>query len=125
MTSSASPELLAPSVRPLGVLALGFVLACGDSTSSDGDLDRALENAVDGRIVPAMTSLAQGAGDLRAEADAFCSSPTEAGLSRLQTAWGRLSLTWNGAMIYNVGPLDDDIIVPSILFIESDRKSVV
>lgn len=122
MTSSASSTLLDPSLRALSVLALGVVLACGDSTSSEGDLDRALENAVDGRIIPAMTSLARDAGDLRTEADTFCSSPTEAGLSRLQAAWGRLSLTWNGAMIYNVGPLDDDIIVPSILFIESMRQ---
>lgn len=111
-----------PRALGLAIVAAAAVGCGDDSASNDGDLGRALESAVDGRIIPAMNALAQEAGALNSDAESFCGQPSVADLAGMQADWGRLSLTWNRAMIYNLGPLDDDLIVPSILFIESMRQ---
>ncbi len=39
-----------------------------------------------------------------------------------QAGWRDLASSWNGLVVYNVGPLDDDAIFPSMIFIESMRQ---
>ncbi|MEM1023008.1 MAG: imelysin family protein [Myxococcota bacterium] len=104
---------------------LTMSLACGSETETlppPADLQPALEAVVDGTIVPAFSNFAESVGLLEGAITNFCSDPSEASLGLAQQQWRATAEVWNAAALYNIGPLDDDVIVPSILFVESMRQ---
>ncbi len=114
------------TIHPVASLAILLcavaVAGCGDDESSGPPLQAALQRAVDARIVPRMTALADAAEQLQSDIEAGCPSPTSDQVSSFQDGWLRLSLRWNEAATYVFGPLDDDPIVPAYIFIESMRQ---
>lgn len=111
-----------------GAYALAFTLAlaaCGDgeeTTDDSAELQRALENTVDAVIVPTMRDFAAATQTLTDEIATFCGDPSEAGLTGLQNQWRSMATAWNRAALYNLGPLDQDLIFPRVIFIESMRQ---
>lgn len=107
-----------------GMVSLLMAVACGDETvdGAEASLTPALEAAVDGSVVPAVERFADGAQALQSSVDALCEAPTAEAVTALQDEWLQLSRDWNRAGIYFIGPLADDIITPSIIFIESMRQ---
>lgn len=103
-------------------------LACDDSQSPSGGGTtlptgaEIMRDTVQNTIVPAVAAFDAEAQSMLADADTFCASPSEAGLVDLQTRWRGLSEAWSGVVAYNLGPLDDDVIVPKMIFIESMRQ---
>ena len=111
----------------LGSLSLlTLALGCGDDGSGDGSeaLGPALESAVDNSIIPAMQAFADSATSLEQDTLGFCLSPSESALVAAQDRWLELTRVWNEAAVYFMdtpNPLNDDIITPSVFFIESMR----
>lgn len=110
---------------------LGFVLvlasACddgggGESTSGLPTGSEIMRDTVETTIVPGVQGFAAEAQSMVTDAEAFCEDPGEAGILQLQARWRTLSESWNAIAAYNFGPLDDDVIVPKIIFIESMRQ---
>lgn len=106
-----------------------FVLAsaCDDGGSAESSSQlptgsEIMRDTVETTIVPGVQGFAAEAQSMVVDAEAFCTSPDEAGLLLLQARWRTLSESWNAVAAYNFGPLDDDVIVPKIIFIESMRQ---
>lgn len=105
----------------VGVFALGA--ACGEENGESADpVADALRTGVDETIIPAMETFAAEATAMEEQAEALCSEPTETGLTTLRDQWLELSFAWNRAAVWFLGPLDDDLITPSMIFIESMRQ---
>lgn len=81
-----------------------------------------MRDTVQTTIVPQVAAFDAAAQDMRTDVETFCSAPSAQGLSDLQTRWRSLSESWNAVAPYNLGPLDDDVITPKIIFIESMRQ---
>jgi len=112
---------------------LGLVLlapACKTQRANDlpqpgsaASLNIALKNTIDDIIIPAITGFKTEATSLQDTAATFCGAASPANLSALQAQWRQLSLQWNRIVIYNFGPLNDNLIFPKINFIESMRQN--
>jgi len=81
-----------------------------------------MRDTVETTIIADVAAFDAEAADMRVDIDAFCASPSEASLGDVQTRWRSLSEAWNAIAPYNFGPLDDDVIVPKMIFIESMRQ---
>lgn len=98
-----------------------FDAGCGDAGTPVVPLEPALEAAVDLIIVPSMERFATEASALESRSNEFCASPSVAALTAARDQWLVLAPAWNEAMVYFLGPLDDDPITPSIALVESMR----
>lgn len=85
-------------------------------------LDFALESRVNDTIVPSIEAFADSAQALDQASEAFCEHPVTDTLEDARSAWNEASARWNRAVIYNFGPLNDDIFAPKIHSIESMRQ---
>lgn len=99
------------------------VLANCQTTPKENLYARPLKNTVTNSIVPGFVRFEAQALGLETDAAAFCAAPDEAKLATLQTRWKTLARSWNGVAFYKFGPLDDDLIFPAIIFIESMRQN--
>ncbi len=81
-----------------------------------------MRDTVETTIVPDLRAFDTAAQEMRTGVDAFCAAPNADGLAELQVRWRSLSETWSAVAPYNLGPLDDDVITPKIIFIESMRQ---
>ncbi len=101
------------------------ISACSDgveTTDNSAELQDALENTVDQVVIPTLEDFARASSDMVAQAGAFCAAPSESGLRALQDEWRFLASEWNRAALYNLGPLNQDLILPRVIFIESMRQ---
>ncbi len=110
-------------------LALAMV-ACADGSGGDGDaggssLPSGLEvmhNTLDNTILPGFVAFETSTVDMQAQVSALCTAPTLDALEAAQTSWRSSSEAWNNVVAYDLGPLDDDVITPAIIFVESMRQ---
>ncbi|MEO0601610.1 MAG: imelysin family protein [Myxococcota bacterium] len=103
-----------------GLLLTG---ACIDSGGASGRTGvDVLEDSIDRTILPDLAAFTSATVAMQGEVASFCGSPEAGGLEGLQDTWKALALSWNTVAAYNLGPLDDDFIVPRIIFIESMRQ---
>lgn len=114
-----------------GALALALLAPACDAASGDdgmsGDDDRPtgpeiMANTVGNTIVPDFVAFTDATEAMQVQVDAFCAAPTPDALEAAQTSWRSLSESWNAVAMYNLGPLDDDFIVPKIILVESMRQ---
>ena len=56
------------------------------------------------------------------QTEAFCSAPSENELIALQHAFKQMAQAWNQTVMYDFGPLRDNLFFPKIHFIESMRQ---
>lgn len=111
-------------------LALFSFLLAGACETSEGGAAPAtlptgaeiMRDTVETTIVPHVAAFDAQAAGMLTDADSFCETPSPAALQQLQTRWRSLSEAWSGIAAYNFGPLDDDVITPKIIFIESMRQ---
>lgn len=99
--------------------------ACSDGVETTNDTEQlqdALENTVDEVIVPTVGDFAQASAAMVDQARVFCSAPSESGLEDLQNEWRFLATEWNRTALYALGPLNQDLILPRVIFIESMRQ---
>lgn len=111
----------------LNLFFLLFLSACGGERENDAvkvtedSLGRALEESVDKKIVPTTEEFSLRVSQFNASADGFCNATDENKLSVLQESWRSLSSQWYKLAIYNFGPVNDDVVFPKIIFIDSLR----
>lgn len=109
-------------------LAVSFSGACDDGGGGAGGPAtlpigaEIMRDTVETTIVPDVAAFEAQAQDMLTDADAFCTAPGPEPLQDLQTRWRSLSEAWSAVAAYNLGPLDDDVITPRIIFIESMRQ---
>jgi len=81
-----------------------------------------MRDTVQTTVVPQMAAFDTAAQAMVTDVDSFCAAPSPDGLVGVQTRWRSLSEAWSAVAPYNLGPLDDDVITPKIIFIESMRQ---
>ncbi len=122
--------MIANSAKPV-LTALGLCISlaagCDDSGGGGGTSTlptgaEIMRDAVENTIVPDVAAFESEALRMRTDVDGFCASPNSASLEALQNRWRSLSESWHSIAAYNLGPLDDDVITPKIIFIESMRQ---
>lgn len=105
-------------------LAMLSLATCGncDPAPQEDPFARPLKAIITQSIVPGFVRFEDEAKSLETQVATFCAAPDEAGLGLVQARWRSLTLAWNGVVFYRFGPLDDDLIFPAIIFIESMRQ---
>ncbi len=91
------------------------------SACSNESEENTLDNIIKNNILPAVTGFKNQANSLVSKTDTFCAAIDQAKLEALQQQWKDLSLQWHSLVMYNIGPLNDNLIFPKIKFIESMR----
>lgn len=108
-------------------LLLTLLAGCGGERKNDPvvatseTLTLALQQAVDNAVIPAVDGFREQANLFGDAADDFCTVTDENTLSALQARWHTLSEQWYRLAHYNFGPLNDDLVFPRYVFIDSLR----
>lgn len=109
------------------LLSLILLSACTGERQNDPvpvtteSIDTAVEEVVDGQIIPLAQAFALQASQFQSDGTHFCGAPDAARLATLQSSWRALNARWYGLAIFNFGPLNDDIVFPKYIFIDSLR----
>lgn len=111
----------------LCVAAAGWLAGCDGTRPNDvasltqESLDLAIEQVVDNTIIPATNDFLSASQDLSGSLEEFCAAPDRAGLETLQERWKTLATNWYGVLPFNFGPVNDDVVFPAYLYIDSYR----
>ncbi len=81
-----------------------------------------LNTTIEESTLPDISAFKTQTEILQTNATAFCTTIDQTNLENLQDQWKHLSLQWNKISMFNIGPLNDNIIFPTINFIESMRQ---
>ncbi|MDZ7925435.1 MAG: imelysin family protein [Marinagarivorans sp.] len=120
---------IAKSSVLLACIAAGCLTltACNDTRENDSVvvtqavLDATLAEAVDAQIVPAVDRFKHQNQALINSANTFCATPSETHLIELQNQWKNLAAAWYALLPYNFGPLNDDVVFPEYIKVDSYR----
>lgn len=116
-TSALALALLAPACEDAS--SGGEGMSGGDDRPTGPEI---MANIVGNTIVPDFVAFTSATEAMQTQVDAFCAAPTPDALEAAQSSWRSLSESWNAVAMYNLGPLDDDFIVPKIILVESMRQ---
>lgn len=105
-----------------GALLGALLVGCDPAAPAGPTGAEVLEQSLDRTIVPDLSAFAAAATSMQASTASFCGAPDSSTLEALQESWRALALSWNRVAAYNIGPLNNDLIVPRILFVESMRQ---
>lgn len=120
--SGFPPSLTLPTAGLVAaLLGMGTCSETGGGTPLPSGSE-IMGNMVTNTIVPDLTKFRDAAEAMGAGVDAFCSTLDASTLDEIQGDWKDLSERWNAVAFYNFGPLDDDVITPKIIFVESMRQ---
>ena len=115
---------------------LSLLCACGGERPNDviaisqQQIDTSLGNIVDQQIIPDIRIFNSASGRLLSTSQNLCElaadpqQPLEnltAQITTAQQQWLQLSHAWHRLLPFNIGPLNDNIITPEYLFIDSFR----
>lgn len=115
---------------PLSLLLSGFFVlqGCGGSSRpndpvvlSEPSIQETLQKTVDTIILPAVSSFDDATNTFAGNAADFCDLPQSDELSALQNQWKATAEAWYRLMPYNFGPLNDDVVFPAYMYIDSLR----
>ena len=110
-------------------LCTALISACDTKRKNDepvagsaDSLNLALSTVIEETITPDISAFKSETDILLTNATTFCSDINQTNLESLQAQWKTLSVRWNKIVMYNIGPLNDDLIFPKMNFIESMRQ---
>lgn len=101
--------------------------ACGGTRENDPvivsqlTLDMATEDAMNNSILAAVSRFSTEADNLNSAIDDFCLLPQSESLMLLQQQWLAANNAWFRLVPYKFGPLEDDVVFPAYIFIDSLR----
>lgn len=110
------------------VCTVSLMSGCGGERKNDpvilmdDSLATAVRQAVDYSIIPAMASFAAASQNLDTSVTALCAAPASATLEEAQHDWLTLAQTWYRATPYLFGPLNDNVVLPDYIFVDSLRQ---
>lgn len=93
----------------------------GEAPIDASDINVALEQSVDQTVISTAQSFLLEATTFKQDADDFCENTGDEKLARLQVSWRNLFEQWYPLLVFNFGPLNDNIIFPAYTFIDSLR----
>lgn len=108
-------------------LASVLLTACGGTRENDPiivsqlTLDMATEDAVNTSILSAVNTFADEADAFDDAVRDFCILPQQETLTSLQQQWLDLNTAWYRLAPYKFGPLEDDVVFPAYIYIDSLR----
>lgn len=110
-------------------LAIAFVLflsSCGMSpnkleVSQDG-LQQVVAHSADIVIIPNIKNWQRSSIEFSSFSKKFCKSPNSVNLKQLKYNWKELSLSWNKVIMFDFGPLRDNLFTAKINFVDSMRQ---
>ena len=109
------------------ILLLGIFAGCSGERENDPvpvtveSLDVALQESVSQVILPTVDEFVVGSLALQIATESFCSNISSASLQIAQQQWIDVSNSWFKLAVYNIGPLNDDLVFPKYTFIDSLR----
>lgn len=89
---------------------------------SEQGLQQVVNATVDEVILPDLTAWQTQAQLFLEGAQSFCDKPSGENLQLLRARYQMLSVQWNRSMVFDFGPLRDNLFFPKIHFIESSRQ---
>lgn len=94
------------------------------SSETAQNLNSTLKYTVNQRILKSVTGFQNGIENFQDQADSFCATKNQSNLSSLQNSWKTMAHAWNQLVIYNFGPLNDDIFDfgKKIYYVEPKRQ---
>lgn len=108
-------------------LAVAVLTACGGTRENDPvivsqlTLDMAVEDAVNTSILKAVDNFVAQTATFDTAVRDFCILPQADSLTRLQQQWLALNSAWYRLVPYKFGPLEDDVVFPAYIYIDSLR----
>ncbi len=125
--------LLHKKVLTIGVLALASMTsACQWSDTkkfeappielSATGLQKVVNHTVDFTIIPNLNDWQSSANTMLNSSEKYCQNPTLQGLKGLQGDYQALATAWNRSVMYDFGPLRDNLFFPKVHFVESMRQ---
>ena len=110
-------------------LCITLISACDSKRKNDepvagsaDSLNLALSTVIKEGITSDISAFKSETDALLAAAATFCNDTNQLNLESLQAQWKTLSLQWNEVAMYNIGPINDDLIFPKMNSIESMRQ---
>ncbi|QCU89240.1 imelysin family protein [Thiomicrorhabdus sediminis] len=85
-------------------------------------LQSIIDTSADEVMIPRIQQWQKSALLMQKSTMDFCQQPNEDGLVDLQKDFKQLYLDWNGVMLFDFGPLRDNLFFPKIHFVESMRQ---
>jgi len=89
---------------------------------TDSTLSTAVRQIVDYSVIPAVEGFETSVDTFSQYAEGFCASPDAAGLTQLQQQWTDVAASWYRLLPFLFGPLNDSLIVPDYLYVDSLRQ---
>jgi predicted lipoprotein len=111
------------------LFATVFLSACGSTQKKIAELEvsptglqAVVASSADGVIIPAIENWQQASTSFYLQTEQFCKKPSSPALKQLQAGWKHLSLKWNQTIMYDFGPLRDNLFSAKVNFVESMRQ---
>lgn len=111
----------------VATLLLPGLISCGGSrenepvATTEHTLQATLAATVNTVVIPAVERFADESQRLATQTQNFCDLPTLTGLENLQQQWKKATEAWYRLLPYNFGPLNDDPVFPTYIYIDSLR----
>lgn len=110
----------------LVLMASMSIVGCGVTQTklevSPAGLQQVVANSADVVIVPTVESWQRASTVFYSQAVRFCEQPNLSQLKQLQTDWKNLSSNWSQTIMYDFGPLRDNLFSAKVNFVESMRQ---
>lgn len=110
------------------MFVISLVSGCGGERQNDPviltdtTLATAVRQVIDYSVMPAVTSFSSASKDLEVSVTQLCATPNLVSLNVAQQEWTDLAEAWYHLAPYLFGPLNDNVVLPDYLFIDSLRQ---
>lgn len=110
------------------VCTVSLMSGCGGErkndpvTLTDATLATAVRQAIDHSVIPAAVSFNTSSQVLEANISDLCVTPSASTLEAAQKQWIELAQSWYHLAPYLFGPLNDNVVLPDYLFVDSLRQ---
>jgi predicted lipoprotein len=92
-----------------------------EAALTQGSLDLAIEQVIDNTVIPAVSTFASTTATFNSQLADFCSAPDASSLEATRSAWKNLANRWYQVLPFNFGPVNDDLVFPAYLYVDSYR----
>lgn len=103
-----------------------FVVGCEMTQTkvevSPAGLQKVVARSAEVVIIPSIQAWKEASNHFYESSQQFCKVPNSAKLIGLQNEWKQLSLQWNQVIMFDFGPLRDNLFLAKVNFVESMRQ---
>jgi len=100
----------------------GNTVFASDGGKEPSALTSVVSVTVDKVVLPNLKAWKTEAKNFKQQTNSFCQQPSQTGLQTLRKTFIQLSHRWNQSLMFDFGPLRDNLFFPRVHFIESYRQ---